>query len=114
MVENSNYDINDYNQYLLVTSKPSGYNNGNKYFKKRVLWSSNQIPKFNMKDRGRGDQNLLVNIPQFINMYGPYKSINETQYRDIFVKFSLDKGSDEWMTAADNFIRDCKNEFNSE
>ena len=67
-----------------------------------------------MKDRGRGDQNLLVNIPQFINMYGPYKSINETQYRDIFVKFSLDKGSDEWMTAADNFIRDCKNEFNSE
>jgi len=78
VVENSNYDLTDPNQYLLVTTKPSGYNNANKYYKKRVIWTSNQIPKFNMKDRGRGAQNLLVNIPQFINMYGPFKSINET------------------------------------
>ena len=47
-------------------------------------------------------------------MYRPYNSINETRYRWVFIKFKGEPGSEPWMTAADEFIKDCKNTFDSQ
>lgn len=41
VVDSANYDLTDKSQYLLVTTKPSGYSVTNKFFKKRVIWTTN-------------------------------------------------------------------------
>lgn len=41
IVENTNYDTTDKAQYLLVTAKPTGYGKANKFYKKRVIWTTN-------------------------------------------------------------------------
>lgn len=65
-----------------------------------------------MLDRSKRTQDLLMNIPQFVNMYGPYKSINETRYSKVFIKFKGEAGSEDWMAAAEDFMSDAKNSFN--
>ena len=51
IVESNNYDFTDFNQYMLINVKPFSFTKPNKYYKKRVIWSSNTIPGFDMKDR---------------------------------------------------------------
>ena len=46
-------------------------------------------------------------------MFGPHKSLNETRYRWVFIKFNGNPGSKEWMDGADEFVKDCKNTFDS-
>ena len=47
-------------------------------------------------------------------MYGPYKSINETRYSKVFIKFKGEAGSEDWMAAAEDFMNDAKNSFNDQ
>lgn len=49
-----------------------------------------------------------------MNMWGPYKSISEVRYKNVFIKFRGEPGSEEWMANADSFMNDAKNSFSDD
>lgn len=98
---------------MLVTVKPTGFNTQTRYYKKRIIWTAKQIPYFFMRDRDmKRDSDFLVNIPSFLHFYGPHKSLNETRWSNLFIKFKYDGGTEEYKQATRNFVADCKDTFN--
>lgn len=83
---------------MLYSVDPKNKTNLNpqRYYKKRVLWTTNQAPKLNMKDRTNDRQNAIMNLPQHLNMFGPWKSLNETWYRCLFINWKAEFASQEW------------------
>lgn len=109
LVEKSNYNPDDHNQYMLITVKPSGYDVPNRFFRKRTIWTANRVPYFYMINRDQhGSQSFIVNIPSFVQFVGHYKSLNETNWDNLFIKFKYEGGSPEYMEATRNFVYDCK------
>lgn len=114
LLEQTNYDPKNYKQYMLLTVKPTGYMASDKYFKKRIMWTANQIPYFFMRNRdSKGDQNFIMNIPQFNLLVNPFRSMNETRWGNLFIKFAYEGESEEYQWATKHFVRDCKETFNA-
>lgn len=99
---------------MLVTLKPAEYGEKNRYYKKRIMWTANQISAFNMRDRSsKGDVSFVLNIPSHNLMSAPWQSLNATRYGVIFIKWIPEGGSVEYQLAVKHFITDCKAAFNS-
>ena len=69
----------------------------NKYYKKRIQWTLNSSPRYNMADRKKSSPHMLMNFPQHLVLDAPFKSMNETHYSRAFAKFKAKPGTDEWL-----------------
>ena len=45
-------------------------------------------------------------------MFGPFKSLNETWYRCLFIKMKAAPGSPDWQNSVNNFMLDAKSSLN--
>lgn len=114
-VKDSNYDPSDYKQYMLMTVTPRNEGNSNRFYKKRAIWTASSIPAFSMSDRStRGCVSFLVSIPHFTLLTGPFRSVNQTRYGVVFIKFTAEGGTDEYQEQQQAFVKDAKETMNWE
>jgi hypothetical protein len=71
--------------------------NNNKYYRKRIAFTTKQAPAFTMSDRdfrndgGASNPTFLINMPSYMRMASPFLSLNDISYERIFVKFKNPK-----------------------
>lgn len=53
-----------------------------------------------------------MNLPQHLNMFGPWKSLNETWYRCLFINWNAEFASQQWQDSVSNFMLDAKASLN--
>jgi len=79
------------------------------YFRKRPIFLAKSMPYFRMQDRSTGgNPAFLLSIPSMNRMINPFMSINQSRYESLFVKFNNPTD----RNAVQNFINDCKSNFN--
>jgi len=66
-----------------------------------------------MSDRDKREADFLMSIPSFTLMSGHHRSISQSRYAKIYIKFKASPGSDDYLAATKKFVADAKLSLNS-
>ena len=73
---------------MLIQTYTSSKNKTNRYYRKRLMWTTNTAPCFTMRDRADNGHNsvALMSLPSYNRMIDPASSINQTKWERVLIK----------------------------
>lgn len=83
-----NADPNNIDDTMLIQTYTSSKNKTNRYYRKRLMYTTASAPCFTMRDRDVSGSHpvALVSIPSYNRMIDPAMSINQTKWERLIIK----------------------------
>lgn len=83
-----NVDPKDWKQSILLQMFSGSRERPNMFYRKRPIWTMNQVAAFTMRDRnvrGGSDPTVLVSLPEYNRLVAPNTGLNDTRWERIMV-----------------------------